>query len=140
MGNHLIERTLAIIKPDAVSRSLIGEVIKRYEQKGFRILAMKMMRLSKKEAEGFYEVHRSRPFFDDLTDFMASGPVVVMLLESEEVIKRHRELMGETDPRQAGQGTIRADFGTDIQHNVVHGSDSQATAAFEIKYFFPDMN
>ena len=136
----MIERTLAIIKPDAVSRSLIGEVIKRYEQKGFRILAMKMMRLSKKEAEGFYEVHRSRPFFDDLTDFMASGPVVVMLLEGEEVIKRHRELMGETDPRQAGPGTLRGDFGTDIQHNVVHGSDSQTTATFEIKYFFPEMS
>jgi nucleoside-diphosphate kinase len=136
----MIERTLAIIKPDAVSRAIIGEVIMRYEKQNFRILEMKMMHLSKKEAEGFYEVHRSRPFFNDLTDFMASGPVVVMLLEGEEVIKRHRELMGETDPRRAEQGTLRADFGTDIQHNVVHGSDSKATATFEIKYFFPKVN
>jgi nucleoside-diphosphate kinase len=136
----MIERTLAIIKPDAVSRAIIGEVIMRYEKHNFRILEMKMMQLSKKEAEGFYEVHRSRPFFNDLTDFMASGPVVVMLLEGEEVIKRYRDLMGETDPRRAEQGTLRADFGTDIQHNVVHGSDSKATATFEIKYFFPKVN
>ena len=132
----MVERTLAIIKPDAVSRGLIGEIIKRYEKEGFRILAMEKIRLSKRQAEGFYEVHRHRPFYDSLTAFMASGPVVVMVLEGEGAIKRHRDLMGATDPREAGPGTLRGDFGTDIEHNIVHGSDSIDTAAFEVAYFF----
>ena len=132
----MIERTLAIIKPDAVSKGHIGDIIKRYEKEGFRVIDMKMKHLSEKEAEGFYEVHRERPFFNDLVSFMASGPLVVILLEGDDVIKRYREVMGATDPRQAAPGTIRVDFGTDIQNNVVHGSDSKATAIPEIKYFF----
>jgi nucleoside-diphosphate kinase len=132
----LVERTLAIIKPDAVSRGLIGKIIQRYEQERFRIIAMKRMRLNKQQAEGFYAVHRQRPFFDSLTTFMASGPVVVMVLEGEGIIKRHRDVMGATDPKQADKGTIRKEFGTDIEHNIVHGSDSKETAAFEIAYFF----
>jgi nucleoside-diphosphate kinase len=132
----MMERALAIIKPDAVSRGLIGEIIQRYEQEGFRIIAMKRMRLSKLQAEGFYSVHRQRPFFDSLTAFMASGPSVVMVLEAEGVIKRHRDIMGATDPRQAGSGTLRGKYGSDIEHNVVHGSDSRETAVFEIGYFF----
>lgn len=135
-----VERTLAIIKPDAVSRGLIGEIIKRYEKEGFRILSIRKIRLSKQQAEGFYEVHRHRPFYDSLTAFMASGPVVVMVLEGEGVIKRHRDLMGATDPREAGPGTLRGDFGTDIEHNIVHGSDSKDTAAFEVAYFSAVMN
>ena len=132
----MVERTLVIIKPDAVSRGLIGEISKRYEEAGFRILVMKRMHLSKQQAKAFYEVHRNRPFYDSLTTFMASGPVVVMVLEGEGAIKRHRDLMGATDPREAGPGTLRGDFGTDIEHNIVHGSDSIDTAAFEVAYFF----
>lgn len=131
-----MERTLSIIKPDGVSRGLIGEVIKRFEQKGFKIAAMKMVHMSKKQAEGFYAVHRKRPFFDSLTTFMSSGPVVVMILEGENIIARNRELMGATNYKEAAEGTIRREFATDIEKNVVHGSDSPETAAFEISYFF----
>jgi nucleoside-diphosphate kinase len=130
------ERTLSIIKPDGVARGLIGEVIKRFEQAGFKIIAMKMVHMSKKEAEGFYAVHKDRPFFESLTRFMSSGPAVVMVLEEENVIARNRELMGATNYKQATEGTIRREFATDIEKNVVHGSDSPETAAFEIGYFF----
>ncbi|HEY4485895.1 MAG TPA: nucleoside-diphosphate kinase [Nitrospiria bacterium] len=132
----MTERTLAIIKPDAVSRNAIGEVVGRYEKKGFKIAAMKRIRMTKSEAEGFYHVHKDRPFFDSLTGFMASGPVVVLTLEGEDVIKRHRDLMGATDPKKADPGTLRRDFGSDIEHNAVHGSDSAESARFEIGYFF----
>lgn len=130
------ERTLSIIKPDGVARGLIGEVIKRFEQADFRIVAMKMVNMSKKEAEGFYAVHKERPFFESLTIFMSSGPAVVMVLEGEDVIARNRELMGATNYKEAAEGTIRREFATDIEKNVVHGSDSPQTAAFEIAYFF----
>jgi nucleoside-diphosphate kinase len=135
----VIERTLAIIKPDAVSRRLTGEIIKRYEHQGFSIRAMKMIRITKAQAEGFYFVHKHRPFFGSLADFMAGGPVVVLVLEGEDIIKRHRDLMGSTNPKEAAAGTIRRDFGTDIEHNVVHGSDSRESAAFEIGFFFPGL-
>ncbi len=131
-----MERTLSIIKPDGVARGLIGEVIRRFESNGIRIAAMKMLQMTKAQAEGFYAVHRERPFFDSLTRFMSSGPVVVMVLEGENVIEKNRTLMGATDPRQAAEGTIRRDFGTEIEKNVVHGSDAPETAAFEIGYFF----
>lgn len=133
----MIERTLAIVKPDAVSRRLTGEIIKRYEQKGFTIRAMKMIRMTKTQAEGFYFVHKQRPFFDSLAAFMSQGPVVIVVLEGEDIIKRHRDLMGATNPKEAAAETIRKDFGTDIEHNVVHGSDSRDSAQFEIGYFFP---
>lgn len=132
----MVERTLAIIKPDAVSRQLIGEIIKRYEHQGFKIVAMKKTRITKSQAEGFYHVHRQRPFFESLASFMAGGPMVVLVLEGEDVIKRHRDLMGATNPKEAAQGTIRRDFGADIEHNAVHGSDSRESAQFEIGYFF----
>jgi len=131
-----MERTLSIIKPDGVSRGLIGEVIRRFEKNGIRIAAMKMIRLTRKQAQGFYAVHRERPFFDSLTQFMSSGPVVVMVLEGENVIEKNRTLMGATDPAKAAAGTIRRDFATEIEKNVGHGSDSPETAAFEIGYFF----
>ena len=134
-----MERTLSIIKPDGVSRGLIGEVIKRFEAAGIRIAAMKMLQMSKKEAEGFYAVHQDKPFFDSLTDFMSSGPIVVMVLEGEDVIKKNRDLMGATNYKEAAPGTIRADFATDIEKNVVHGSDAPETAAAEIKYFFSEL-
>lgn len=130
------KRTLSIIKPDGVARGLIGEVIKRFEEAGFKIVAMKMVQMSKKEAEGFYAVHMERPFFESLTRFMSSGPAVVMVLEGEDVITRNRELMGATNYKEAAEGTIRREFATDIEKNVVHGSDSPETAAFEIAYFF----
>ena len=132
----MIERTLAIIKPDAVSRQLSGEIIKRYEHEGFKIMAMKRIRMTKAQAEGFYYIHKQRPFFDGLAGFMAGGPVVVLVLEGEDAIKRHRELMGATNPKDAARGTLRKEFGTDIEHNVVHGSDSAESAQFEIGYFF----
>lgn len=132
----VVERTLAIVKPDAVSRQLTGEIIRRYEQKGFGIVAMKKVRISNSQAEGFYHVHRNRPFFESLATFMSGGPIVVLVLEGEDVIKRHRDLMGATNPKEADPGTIRRDFGTDIEHNVVHGSDSRESAQFEIGYFF----
>lgn len=131
-----MQQTLSIIKPDGVKRGIIGEVIKRLEASGIRIAAMKMLHLSKAQAEGFYAVHRERPFFQSLTDFMSSGPVVVMVLEGEDVIQKYRTLMGATDYRKADEGTIRKDFATDIEKNVVHGSDAPETAAFEIGYFF----
>ncbi len=131
-----MERTLSIIKPDGVARGLAGEVIKRLEQNNLKITAMKMLRMTKSQAKGFYDVHRERPFFESLTDFMVSGPIIVMILEGENAIGRYRELMGATDYREAAQGTIRKDFATDIEKNVVHGSDGPETAAFEIGYFF----
>ena len=131
-----MERTLSIIKPDGVERGLIGEVIKRFENKDIKIIAMKMIRMTKTQAEGFYAVHKERPFFDSVTDFMASGPAVVMILEGENVIKKNREIMGATDYREAAEGTIRREFARDIQANIVHGSDSAESAAFEIGYFF----
>ena len=131
-----MERTLSIIKPDGVGRGLIGEVVKRLEEKGINIIAMKMLHLSKTQAEGFYAVHKERPFFKSLTDFMTSGPVVVMVLEGEDVISVYRELMGATNYEEAAEGTIRREFATDIEKNVVHGSDSPESAAFEIGYFF----
>ena len=130
------QRTLSIIKPDGVGRGLIGEVIRRFEQAGFKIVALKMVQMSQKEAEGFYAVHKERPFFASLTRFMCSGPVVVMVLEEDNVIARNRELMGATNYKEAAEGTIRREFATDIEKNVVHGSDSPETAAFEIGYFF----
>jgi nucleoside-diphosphate kinase len=131
-----MERTLSIIKPDGVSRGLIGEVVKRFENAGIKIAAMKMVHLSKEQAKGFYAVHRERPFFDSLTEFMSSGPAVVMVLEGENVIDRNRKLMGATNYKDAEEGTIRRDFATDIEKNIVHGSDAPETAAFEISYFF----
>ena len=131
-----MEYTLSIIKPDGVSRGVVGEVIKRFEDTGIRIVAMKMVHLSKEEAEGFYRVHREKPFFDSLTNFMSSGPIVVMVLEGKDVIRRNRELMGATNYKEAETGTIRADFATDIEKNIVHGSDAPETAVTEIAYFF----
>jgi nucleoside-diphosphate kinase len=131
-----MERTLSIIKPDGVSRNLIGAVVERFERAGIRIAAMKMLRMGRAQAEGFYAVHRQRPFYRSLTEFMSSGPVVVMILEGENVIARNRELMGATNFKDAAEGTIRRDFATEIEKNVVHGSDSPETAAFEICYFF----
>ncbi|MBW1694120.1 MAG: nucleoside-diphosphate kinase [Deltaproteobacteria bacterium] len=132
----MMERTLSIIKPDGVQRGVIGEVIRRLEDNKIRIIAMKMLKMTKVQAEGFYAVHRERPFFDSLTDFMTSGPVVVMALEGENVIAKYRELMGATNYKEAAEGTIRRNFATDIEKNIVHGSDAPETAAFEIGYFF----
>ena len=131
-----MERTLSIIKPDGVGRNLIGEVIKRLEANDLKIIAMKMIHMTKAQAEGFYAVHRERPFFASLTDFMSSGPAVVMVLEGDGAIARYRELMGATNYKDAAEGTIRREFATDIEKNVVHGSDAPETAAFEIGYFF----
>jgi len=131
-----MERTLSIIKPDGVSRGVIGEVIKRFEANGIKIAAMKMIHMNKAQAEGFYAVHKERPFFGSLTEFMTSGPAVVMVLEGDNVIAKNRELMGATNYKEAAEGTIRRDFATDIEKNVVHGSDAPETAAFEIGYFF----
>jgi len=131
-----LERTLSIVKPDGVSRNLIGEVYRRFEKAGLTIIAARMVRLSQLEAEGFYAVHRERPFFKDLVRYMTSGPVVVQVLEGENAIARNREIMGATDPKKAAQGTIRADLALSIEQNVVHGSDAPDTAAKEIAYFF----
>jgi len=131
-----MERTLSIIKPDGVGRGLTGEVIKRLESSNMKIIAMKMLKMTKKQAQGFYAVHKERPFFDSLTDFMSSGTVVVMVLETENVISKYRGLMGATNYKEAEEGTIRRDFATDIEKNVVHGSDSQESADSEIAYFF----
>jgi nucleoside-diphosphate kinase len=131
-----MERTLSIIKPDGVARGIIGEVIQRLESNKLQIVAMKMLKMNKSQAEGFYVVHLERPFFDSLTYFMSSGPIVVMVLEGENAIAKYREIMGATDYKEAAEGTIRKDFATDIEKNVVHGSDSPETAAFEIGYFF----
>jgi nucleoside-diphosphate kinase len=133
------EQTLAIIKPDAVKKDAIGDIISRYEKAGLKPIAVRMMRMSKPVAEGFYAVHRERPFFDSLATFMASAPVVVLVLEGKDAIKRNRELMGATDPAKAAPGTIRAAHGTNIEFNAVHGSDSSETARAEINYFFSSM-
>lgn len=133
------ERTLAIIKPDAVKKNVIGDIITRYEKAGLTPVAMKLMHMSKPVAEGFYAVHKARPFFDSLCTFMCSGPSVVLVLQGENAIKKNRELMGATDPAKADAGTIRKAHGTNIEFNAVHGSDSPDTAKFEIGYFFPGM-
>ncbi|MGB8435788.1 MAG: nucleoside-diphosphate kinase [Burkholderiales bacterium] len=132
-----IERTLSIIKPDAVGKNVIGKILDRFESAGLKILAAKMQRLSTQEAEGFYAVHRERPFFRDLVTFMTSGPVMIQVLEGEGAIAKNRDLMGATDPKKADKGTIRADFATSIDANAVHGSDGPDTARTEIAYFFP---
>ena len=134
-----IERTLSIVKPDGVGKNLIGEVYRRFEQAGLKIIAARMMHLSQSEAEGFYAVHRERPFFKDLVKFMVSGPVIVQVLEGENAIAKHREVMGATDPKKADKGTIRADLASSIDENVVHGSDAADTAAREIAYFFREI-
>ena len=131
-----IERTLAIIKPDAVKRGIAGEILSRIHAAKFQIVAIKSIRLTKTEAEGFYAVHRERPFFGELTDFMSSGKVIVMALEAENAISKWRDTMGATDPAKAAPGRIRRDLGTSIQNNCTHGSDAPATAAFELGYFF----
>jgi len=131
-----VERTLSIIKPDAVAQNHIGAISARFEQAGLRVVAARMMQLSRSQAEGFYDVHRHRPFFGELVDFMVSGPVMVQVLEGESAVLRNRELMGATNPKEAAPGTIRADFATDISANAVHGSDGPETAAGEIAYFF----
>jgi nucleoside-diphosphate kinase len=131
-----VERTLAIVKPDAMERGLLGEILSRIHQAGFRIVAIRSCRLSRAQAEGFYAVHRGKPFFEDLAAFMSSGKIVVMVLEAENAIARWRELMGATDPAKAAPGTLRREFGTSIQNNCTHGSDSAASAQFEISYFF----
>ena len=135
-----LERTLSIIKPDAVRKNVIGEIYARFEKAGLKIAAARMTQLSRAEAEGFYAVHRERPFFKDLVDFMISGPVMIQVLEGEGAIARNRELMGATDPKKAEAGTIRADFAASIDANAVHGSDGPDTAAVEIAYFFPAMS
>jgi nucleoside-diphosphate kinase len=134
------ERTLSIIKPDAVAKNVIGQIYSRFEGAGLKIIAARMMHLSRAEAEGFYAVHRERPFFKDLVDFMISGPVMVQALEGENAILKNRELMGATDPKKADKGTIRADFADSIDANAVHGSDAVDTAKTEISYFFPALN
>nr|QLG20392.1 nucleoside diphosphate kinase [uncultured bacterium]QLG20605.1 nucleoside diphosphate kinase [uncultured bacterium] len=135
-----IERTLSIIKPDAVAKNVIGEIYSRFEKNGLKIIASRMHQLSRQEAEGFYAVHKERPFFNDLVSFMVSGPVVIQALEGENAILKHRDLMGATDPKKAAPGTIRADFADSIDANAVHGSDAAETAAVEIAYFFPAMS
>jgi len=131
------ERTLSIIKPDAVAKNVIGQIYSRFEQAGLKIVAARMKHLSRAEAEGFYAVHKERPFFKDLVDFMISGPVMIQVLEGDDAIQKNRDLMGATDPKKAAKGTIRADFAQSIDANAVHGSDSPQTAAVEITYFFP---
>jgi nucleoside-diphosphate kinase len=132
-----LERTLSIIKPDAVKKNVIGQIVARFEKAGLRVVAARMMHLSRAEAEGFYAVHRSRPFFKDLVEFMVSGPVLVQVLEGENAVAKNRELMGATDPKKADKGTIRADFADSIDANAVHGSDSAENARTEVAYFFP---
>jgi len=131
-----MERTLAIIKPDAVAKRVVGPIVQRVEQAGFRIVALRLASLTRADAEGFYAVHRARPFFPSLTAFMSSGPVVLMVLEADAAIRTWRDLMGPTDPAKAPAGSIRAEFGTNIERNATHGSDAPETAAFEIGYFF----
>jgi nucleoside-diphosphate kinase len=135
-----IERTLSIIKPDAVAKNVIGQIVGRFEKAGLKVVASRMLHLSRAEAEGFYAVHSARPFFKDLVDFMISGPVVVQALQGENAILVNRDLMGATDPKKAAPGTIRADFADSIDANAVHGSDAADTAANEIAYFFPTLN
>jgi nucleoside-diphosphate kinase len=131
-----LERTLSIVKPDGVKKNLIGAVYSRFEKAGLEIIAARMINLSQRQAEGFYAVHRARPFFNDLVKYMTSGPVIVQVLEGENAVLKHRDLMGATDPKKAAPGTIRADFASSIEENVVHGSDSAENAANEIAYFF----
>ena len=135
-----VERTLSIIKPDAVAKNVIGQIYSRFEGSGLKIIAAKMVHLSRNEAEGFYAVHRQRPFFNDLVNFMISGPVMVQVLEGDSAIQKNRDLMGATDPKKAASGSIRADFADSIDANAVHGSDAPETAAVEIAYFFPTLN
>lgn len=134
-----MQRTLTIIKPDGVAQNNIGDVLQAFEQNQFKVVAMKMLRLTKQEAEGFYAVHRERPFFNSLTTFMSSGRIVVMVLEGDDIISRLRTVMGATNPANAAEGTLRKRFATSIEHNVIHGSDAPETAAFEIRYFFSEM-
>ncbi len=134
-----MERTLSIIKPDGVRKNVIGEVIRRFEQNGLRVAALRKIRLSKNDAKNFYIVHKERPFYDSLTDFMSEGPVVVLVIEGQDAIARVREIMGATNPKDAKPGTIRADFADNVEHNVVHGSDSPASAAYEVPFFFSSM-
>ena len=134
------ERTLAIVKPDAVKKNVIGDILSRYEKAGLKPVALKLMQMSKPTAEGFYAVHKARPFFDSLCRFMSSGPVVVLVLQGDNAIKKNRELMGATDPAKSEAGTSRKAHGTNIEFNAVHGSDSPETAKFEIGYFFPEMD
>jgi nucleoside-diphosphate kinase len=135
-----VERTLSIIKPDAVEKNVIGQIYSRFEGGGLKVIAARMVHLSRNDAEGFYAVHRQRPFFNDLVNFMISGPVMVQVLEGEGAILKNRDLMGATDPKKAAKGTIRADFADSIDANAVHGSDAKETAAVEISYFFPSLN
>ncbi|HLV28065.1 MAG TPA: nucleoside-diphosphate kinase [Burkholderiaceae bacterium] len=135
-----IERTLSIIKPDAVAKNVIGQIVARFEQAGLKVVAARLMQLSRTDAERFYAVHKERPFFKDLVEFMISGPVFVQVLEGENAIAKNRELMGATDPKKADPGTIRADFADSIDANAVHGSDAPETAAVEIAFFFPESN
>ena len=132
-----VERTFSIVKPDAVAKNVIGQILARFEAAGLKVVAARMMHLSRAQAEGFYAVHRERPFFKDLVDFMISGPVLVQVLEGENAIAKNRELMGATDPKKAAKGTIRADFAQSIDANAVHGSDAPETARAEIAFFFP---
>ena len=135
-----VERTLSIIKPDAVAKNVIGEIYTRFEKAGLRVVAARMKHLSRTEAEGFYAVHRERPFFKALVDFMVTGPVMIQVLEGENAVAKNRDLMGATDPKKAEKGTIRADFADSIDANAVHGSDAAETAAVEIAFFFPEIN
>jgi nucleoside-diphosphate kinase len=135
-----VERTLSIVKPDAVAKNVIGQIYSRFEASGLKIIAARMLHLSRNDAEGFYAVHRQRPFFNDLVNFMISGPVLVQVLEGESAIQKNRDLMGATDPKKAAKGSIRADFADSIDANAVHGSDAPETAATEIAYFFPTLN
>jgi len=136
----MIENTLGLIKPDGVRKNVIGQVIARYEAAGLKVVAMRMLTLTRREAEGFYAVHRERPFFPALTEFMSSGPIVALVLRGENAIKKNREVMGATNPKDAAPGTIRKDFATSIDENTVHGSDAPETAATEIKYFFSNLD
>ncbi len=131
-----LQRTLTIVKPDAVRKNGVGDIIEQFEKQGFRILAMKMLEINKHQAQGFYAVHAGKPFYDSLTDFMSSGPIVVLALEKENAIADLRTLMGPTNPKQATEGTIRKKWGTDIEKNAIHGSDAEETARFELSYFF----
>ncbi len=135
-----VERTLSIVKPDAVAKNVVGQIYSRFEAGGLRIIAARMLHLSRNDAEGFYAVHRQRPFFNDLVNFMISGPVMVQVLEGDSAIQKNRDLMGATDPKKAAKGSIRADFADSIDANAVHGSDAPDTAAAEISYFFPTLN
>lgn len=134
-----MERTLSIVKPDGVKKNLIGEVIKRFERQGLVVAGLKMLKMSKDDAKGFYIIHKEKPFYESLTGFMSEGPIVVMVIKGENAISKVREIMGTTNPKDASPGTIRADFASDIEHNIVHGSDSKESASYEIPYFFSSL-